>query len=210
MRVRAKIDGITRAADAEAAIDAGVDALGFVFQRASPRWIEPKLARDIIARLPPFVAAVGVFVDEAIELVRATVAATGIHIVQFHGNESDEVCATAGVPFIKALRVDGPVDGGRIARQYRHAAALLLDSAAPNTAGGSGQSFDWAWWPSQCDTPLILAGGLRPDNVADAIARTRPFAVDVSSGVEGESKGCKDSEKMQQFIREVQRASQRI
>ena len=206
MRVRAKICGITRAADAEAAVAAGADALGFNFHRASPRWVEPTVARDIITRLPPFVAAVGVFVDETIDEVRATVAATGVQLVQFHGMESDQVCVAAGVPFIKALPVDGPVDGERIARQYRHATALLLDSGG----GGTGRTFDWSWWPCRCDVPLILAGGLRADNVAEAIARTRPFAVDVSSGVEGESKGCKDFDKMQHFMQEVQRASRGI
>jgi len=206
MRVRAKICGITRAADAEAAVAAGADALGFNFHPASPRWIEPDVARTIVARLPPFIAAVGVFVDEPVDVVRATVAATGVQMVQYHGMESDEACAAAGVPFIKALRVDGPVDGERVARQYRHAAALMFDSGA----GGTGRSFDWSWWPCRCDVPLILAGGLRADNVAEAITRMRPFAVDVASGVEGESKGCKDPDKMQQFMQEVQRASRGI
>jgi phosphoribosylanthranilate isomerase len=206
MRVRAKICGITRAADAEAAVAAGADALGFNFCRASPRWVEPALAREIIRRLPPFVTTVGVFVDETNERVRGTVAATGVQMVQFHGLESDELCAAAGVPFIKALRVDGPIDGERVARQYRRAAALLLD----NGGGGSGRSFDWSWWPCRCDVPLILAGGLCADNVATAIARTRPFAVDVASGVEGDSKGHKDPDKMQRFMQEVQRASRGI
>lgn len=206
MRVRAKICGITRAADAEAAVAAGADALGFNFHRTSPRWIAPNVARDIIARLPPFITAVGVFADETIDVVRATVAATGVQVIQFHGTEPDEVCVTAGLPFIKALRVEGPVDGEHIAQQYRHAAALLLDGGE----GGSGQSFDWSWWPCRCDAPLILAGGLHADNVAEAIARTRPFAVDVASGVEGEAKGCKDPNRIKQFMQEVQRASSGI
>jgi phosphoribosylanthranilate isomerase len=210
MRVRAKICGITRSVDAKAAIAAGADALGFNFYRASPRFVEPTVACEIIALLPPFVTCVGVFVDEASDVVRAVVATTGLNVVQFQGAESDAECAAVGVPFIKALRVDAPVDGNRIAQQFPHAAAILLDSASPTVAGGSGRTFDWSWWPRACDMPLMLAGGLRIDNVAEAISRTRPYAVDVCSGVEGASKREKDQDKMQQFISEVQRASQRV
>ena len=205
MRVRVKICGITRAADAEAAISAGADALGFMFVRASPRFIEPSIAGEIIASLPPFVATVGVFVDEPSEMVRETIATAGVQIAQFHGHETDAQCVESGVPFIKALRVEAAVDGKHIAAKYRHAAAFLLDST-----GGSGRTFDWSWWPEICDKPLVLAGGLHMDNVAEAICRTRPFAVDVSTGVEGPSKRVKDPAKMQRFISEVQRAGQRI
>jgi phosphoribosylanthranilate isomerase len=210
MRVRAKICGITRLTDAEAAIAAGADALGFNFHSASPRYVEPTAVRDIIARLPPFVEPIGLFVDAATAAVRSVVAVSGIRLVQFHGDESDAECVAAGVPFIKALRVDAPVDGTAIARRYSHAAAILLDSGSATVAGGSGRVFDWSCWPRACRVPLILAGGLTPDNVAEAISRTHPYAVDVSSGVEGASKRQKDPDKMGQFISEVQRASRGI
>jgi phosphoribosylanthranilate isomerase len=209
MRVRAKICGITRIADAEAAVAAGADALGFVFHRASPRYVEPARVRDIIARLPPFVSTVGLFVDVAPELVRETVLTSGIQLLQFQGDETDEQCRAAGRPFIKAVRVTGPIDGEALQRQYPHAAAFQLDNQSASGHGGTGVAFDWAWWPSQCARPLILAGGLHAGNVADAIFRMHPYAVDVSTGVEGPTKRVKDEEKIRRFINEVRRASER-
>jgi phosphoribosylanthranilate isomerase len=209
MRVRAKICGITRATDAAAAVAAGADALGFVFYRASPRYVTPKHAREIIDALPPFVTAVGLFVDEANTAVCEAIAVSGVQVLQFQGQETNSQCVAAGKPFIKAVRISGPVDAVALEREYPNACAFMLDSLAPGALGGSGQVFDWSWWPSRCDRPLILAGGLRAENVAEAIARTHPYAVDVSTGVEGEAKGLKDVDKINRFMREVQRASGR-
>jgi phosphoribosylanthranilate isomerase len=209
MRVRVKICGITRASDAAAAVAAGADALGFNFYRASPRYVAPPQARAIIASLPPFVVPVGLFVDQAGSEVREAAGVSGVRLLQFHGDETDSECVAAAIPFIKVIHVSGPVDGAALVSQYPNAGAFLLDTLASGTHGGSGQVFDWSWWPAACDRPLILAGGLHPRNVAAAIARTHPYAVDVSSGVEGASKGVKEPEKIKQFLDEVQRASGR-
>ncbi|HTO56236.1 MAG TPA: phosphoribosylanthranilate isomerase [Pseudomonadales bacterium] len=206
MRVRAKICGITRAVDARAAIDAGCDALGFNFYRASPRYVEPARAKDIVAGLPPFVASVGLFVNADTDVVRRIAGDVGIDVLQFHGDETDDACTAAGFPFIKAIRVSDDVDVERTMRLYPNAAALMLDAAVPGIQGGTGEVFDWSKWPREAGKPLILAGGLTPDNVAEAIARMRPYAVDVSSGVEGSTKGEKDPDKITAFMREVRRA----
>ena len=209
MRVRAKICGITRVADARAAVRAGADALGFNFHPLSPRYVDPERVRDIIAELPPFVATVGLFVDATPAAVCEAIATSGVQVAQFHGDETDAQCRACGRPFIKAINVAGPVDGAALEREFPNAAAFQLDSLAAGVRGGSGTTFDWAWWPTHCTRPLILAGGLHPGNVADAIFRTHPYAVDVSSGVEGPSKGIKDEDKIIRFIEEVRRASGR-
>jgi phosphoribosylanthranilate isomerase len=209
MRVRVKICGITRVADARAAVAAGADALGFNFHPSSPRYVDPARARDIIAELPPFVATVGLFVDASSAAVCEAIATSGVQWAQFHGDETDAQCRAGGRPFIKAIGVAGPVDGAALEREFPNAAAFQLDSLAVGVRGGSGTTFDWAWWPVYCTRPLILAGGLRPDNVADAILRTHPYAVDVSSGVEGPTKGIKDEGKIMRFIEEVRRAGGR-
>jgi phosphoribosylanthranilate isomerase len=207
MRVRAKICGIGRVCDAIAAVQAGADALGFNFHRGSPRYIDPRQAAAIIAELPPFVTTVGLFVNEPTTSVRNIVAVSGVQMAQFHGDETDAQCLQAGQPFIKAIHVAGPLNGRELAATYPSAAALLLDNATPAARGGTGESFDWTWWPDDCPTPLILAGGLDSDNVARAIAQVRPFAVDVSTGVEDAQKGIKNPVKIRRFIEEVQRAS---
>jgi phosphoribosylanthranilate isomerase len=209
MRVRAKICGITRLADAQTAIAAGCDALGFNFHSASPRFVSPELARAIIAAIPPFVTCVGLFVDAATAHVREIAAASGVGLLQFQGDETDSDCAAAGYPFIKAIRVSGPIDAADLERRFPHASGLLFDAHAPGQAGGTGRTFDWSWWPRAISKPLILAGGLNPANVAEAIARTRPFAVDVCTGVEGATKGNKDPERLNQFMTEVLRAQRR-
>jgi len=206
MRVRAKIDGITRLVDAQAAIAAGSDAIGFVFHRASPRYVSVEQARAILCALPPFVTAVGVFVDSDPAHVREQAIAAGVGLLQFHGVETDAECAAAGMPFIKAIRMSEPRDAIDLERRFPRASAYLLDGFNPLQAGGAGTPFDWSWWPRSCAKPLILAGGLTPTNVAQAIRLTQPFAVDVSSGVEGASKGVKDLTKIHQFMTEVQRA----
>ncbi|HTK98950.1 MAG TPA: phosphoribosylanthranilate isomerase [Pseudomonadales bacterium] len=206
MRVRAKICGITRLADAQAAIAAGCDALGFNFHESSPRYISPAKARAIIEVVPPFVSCVGLFVDATSDEVRRSAEAAGVGLLQFHGDETDADCAGVGYPFIKVIRVTGPIDATALARRYPRATALLFDSGTATKPGGTGMTFDWSWWPGASSMPLILAGGLTPDNVAEGIRRTRPYAVDVSSGVESSTKGEKDVQKLQQFMTEVQRA----
>jgi len=206
MRIRAKICGITRLADAQAAVAAGCDALGFNFYEMSPRYLAPEQAKVIVAAVPPFVACVGLFVDANAEQVRRIASIAEVNMLQFSGNETDADCAAAGYPFIKAVRVSGPIDAVALAQRYPRATALLLDSGTAKQPGGTGVTFDWSWWPSASPVPLILAGGLTPNNVAEGIRRTRPYAVDVASGVEGAQKGVKDAEKIRQFMFEVQRA----
>ena len=206
MRVRVKICGITRLADAQAAVAAGCDALGFNFHGASPRYVSPERARAIIAAVPPFVACVGLFVDMEADEARRLADIAGVGLLQFHGDETDAHCAAAGYPFIKVIRVSGPIDASVLAQRYPRATALLLDSGTVTQPGGTGVTFDWSWWPNSSPKPLILAGGLTPNNVAEGIRRTRPYAVDLSSGVEGSVKGEKDVQKIQQFMTEVYRA----
>ncbi len=209
MRVRAKICGITRLADAEAAVRAGCDALGFNFYKPSPRYVTPQQARAIVAALPPFVSCVGLFVDADSVEVQDVASVAGVDLLQFNGDETDADCAAAGLPFIKAIRVSGPIDVASLERRYPRAKALLFDSGTASQPGGTGATFDWSWWPERSSMPLILAGGLNPNNVAEGIRRTRPYAVDVSSGVEGAVKGSKDIEKISQFMTEVQGAQRR-
>jgi phosphoribosylanthranilate isomerase len=206
MRVRVKVCGITNQRDADAAVAAGADALGFVFYPRSPRAISPETAASFIERLPPFVTAVGLFVNpEREELAHVTDIAP-VSVLQFHGDEPESLCSSVNRPYIKAFNVTPDFDLMREAARFPTAAAYLLDAAVPGLRGGTGTTFDWRLWPRHCDKPLVLAGGLSPDNVAAAIAATRPYAVDVSGGVEGAIKGCKDSGKLERFISEVMRA----
>jgi phosphoribosylanthranilate isomerase len=206
MRVKAKICGITRAADARAAVEAGCDALGFNFHRGSPRYVTPASAKDIVATVPPFVTCIGLFVDTAPDEARRIATEVGVTILQFHGDEPDDVCAAAGFPYIKAIRMSSDTNFDCVEAQYPRASALMLDAAKPGLHGGTGTTFDWSMWPRRAGKPLILAGGLTPNNVAEAIALTRPYAVDVASGVEGDVKGRKDAQKIADFMREVRRA----
>jgi phosphoribosylanthranilate isomerase len=206
MRIRVKICGITRQADADAAVVAGADALGFNFYRESPRVIAPDEAAAIIERLPPFVTTVGLFVDPAPDELAAVLEAVPVHVAQFHGDEPEALCAGAGRPYVKAFNMAPDFDVEAAIDRYPTAAGFLLDGYAPGQRGGTGETFDWRRWPRQCRKPLILAGGLTVANVADAIVRTRPYAVDVSGGVEGPVKGRKDADMLRQFINEVSRA----
>ncbi len=208
MIVRTKVCGITRVEDALAAVHQGANAIGFVFWRRSERYVTPATAREIIAVLPPFVAAVGVYVDPDPDWVKESSSVAGIHLLQFHGNESSDFCQQFFLPYIKAVRVRAGIDLLQYATRYGGARGLLVDTYVKGEPGGTGSVFDWNLIPQDLPLPLILSGGLRPDNVAEAIRRTRPSAVDVSSGVET-VKGIKDAEKIAAFMRGV-RASENL
>ena len=199
MPVRVKICGITSLQDAILAVEAGADALGFIFFARSPRCITPDAAAEIIRQLPPFISRVGVFVDEPIGQVNETALRAGLDAVQLHGAESAEECERAVVRAVKAFRVKDRNSLAEI-RKYR-TAAYLLDSYVAGQLGGTGERFNWdlAIEAKHVGRPVILAGGLTPENVADAAAKVRPYAVDVSSGVES-SPGKKDASKVREFI----------
>jgi phosphoribosylanthranilate isomerase len=202
--VRSKICGITCVEDALAAAAAGADAIGLVFYKASPRAVDLHLARRIIAALPPFVTTVGLFVNHSRCEIGEILDAVPLDVLQFHGDESPSQCEGHGRPFIKALRMQPGQDIGALAKTYGNAAGILLDTYVAGVAGGTGQAFDWATIPL-LEKPLILAGGLTPSNVTDAIMQVRPFAVDVSGGVES-SKGIKDHESVKAFVQAVRAA----
>ncbi len=202
---RIKICGITRPEDALAAARLGADAIGLVFVPTSPRRVSVEQARAILAVLPPFVTSVALFVDPAPEEVRGVLAALHPDLLQFHGEEAPDFCAAFGVPYIKAVRVRPEVDLLKYAATHAAARGLLLDAYHPGSHGGTGLSFDWNLIPAGLVCPIVLAGGLTPENVAEAVRRVRPWAVDVSSGVE-RSPGIKDAARIASFIREVRNA----
>ena len=204
-RTRIKFCGITRSEDALAAVSLGVDALGFIFAEGSPRLLSLDAAMTMRRRLPPLVSVVTLLRDNSAEQVRRIIAAMQPQLLQFHGEETPEFCAGFGLPYMKAVAMKGlqrPLT--EVAREYAGAAALLLDGHAPGEPGGQGRSFDWSSIAG-IDKPVVLAGGLRPENVADAIRIARPYAVDVSSGIEA-APGIKDSGKMEAFVRQVRGA----
>lgn len=201
-RVRIKICGITRVEDALAAVESGVDALGFVFYPPSPRYLTPQAARRIIDCLPPFVSTVGLFVDADGRTMRAQVEESGVDLVQFHGNETPVECAASPRPWIKAVQARPGLDFARIALQYANARALLVDAWHPELPGGTGVSFDWSLLTGPRDFRLVLAGGLDAGNVGAALQQLEPYAVDVSGGVES-SKGIKNIAKIREFVAEV-------
>ncbi len=184
-----------------AAVRLGVDALGLVFYPPSPRALTAEQAQIIIAALPPFVTTVGLFVNETELTVRSLLSQVPLDLLQFHGDESESDCGRYGRPYIKALRMRDGIDIEAQAHQYQTAAGILLDSYQPGLPGGTGETFDWKRIPA-LDQALILAGGLNPVNVRTAIQTVRPYAVDVSGGVEA-AKGLKDQQKMAAFINEV-------
>ncbi|VXB98645.1 N-(5'-phosphoribosyl)anthranilate isomerase [Pseudomonas sp. 8AS] len=201
--VRSKICGITRVEDALAAAAAGADAIGLVFYAKSPRAVSVAQARQIIAALPPFVTTVGLFVDAGRDELRQILAQVPLDLLQFHGDERAEQCEGHGRPYIKALRVKAGDDVAAQVARYPGAAGVLLDTFVEGVPGGTGLAFDWSLVPADLSKPVILAGGLTPENVAAAIARVRPYAVDVSGGVES-AKGIKDADKIRAFIRAAQ------
>ena len=202
MRTRVKICGITRIEDAIAAAQAGADAIGFVFDPKSPRHVHPDQALKIARALPPFITIVGLFVNAAPDTIEGVLSHVPLDLIQFHGNEKPEQCRRYHRPYIKAIHMKPDVDLREMARLYGDATGLLLDTYVADLAGGSGQAFDWNRIPRHLGKPVILAGGLTPENVAEAVRKVRPFAVDVSSGVEL-SKGIKDANKISAFIEAV-------
>ena len=208
MRTRVKICGITRPGDARAAAEAGADAIGLVFYPPSPRYLSTERAVEIRDALPPFVQTVALFVNADAPQVAQVIGRVRPAMLQFHGEEAPQFCGQFGMPYVKAFRVRSgvsqSVDLLEYLRQFSSAAAWLLDSHVEEY-GGVGERFDWSIVPRQLERPLILSGGLAPDNVAEAIRRVRPWGVDVSSGVES-GKGIKDPAKIAAFIAEVRNA----
>lgn len=202
MRTRIKICGITRSEDGRRAAGLGADAIGLVFYPPSPRAVSLEQARAVAADLPGFVTLVALFVDPVEEEVARVLEAIPVDVIQFHGQESAAFCRGFGRRYIKAVRMREDIDPHRLADEYADACGLLLDTWRAGTPGGTGETFDWAMVPEALSLPVILAGGLAADNVADAIGRVRPWAVDVSGGVE-ENKGIKNAGKMQSFFRAV-------
>ncbi len=201
-RTRVKICGITRREDALAAIAAGADALGLVFFANSPRAVTPAQAAAIVQGLPPFVTIVGLFVDASAQWLDEVLAQVPLDLIQFHGNESPEQCAAPGKPFIKAIRVSDSTDVILETQRYAAGSGILLDAWHPTLMGGTGESFDWSKIPASLDLPVILAGGLNAGNVATAVSTVRPYAVDVSGGVES-AKGIKSHQEMGSFVAAV-------
>ena len=205
MPTAVKICGITRVEDALAAARLGAHAIGLVFYRPSPRYVAPHAAREIIRALPPFVTAVGLFVDATEDDVREVIAAAPVGLLQFHGSESPQFCRRFGLPYMMAARVRPGTDLLQYARDYHDAKALLLDAYVEGTHGGTGQSFDWSLIPRTLPLPVVLSGGLDARNVTGAIQQVRPWAVDVSSGVEA-APGMKDAGKIAAFMSGVRNA----
>ena len=199
MRTRAKICGITRLEDALAAVEHGADAIGLVFYKPSPRYVSIEQAVAISAALPPFVSVVALFVDPTQAEVNAVLSQVRIDVLQFHGEESEPECVQYSLPYLKAIRVKTDTNLIQYAQTYSTAKALLLDTYSEYAVGGTGQVFDWSLIPNNLPVPIILAGGLTPDNVSDAAKQVQPYAVDVSGGVEA-SKGIKDSVKIAAFM----------
>ncbi len=206
-RTRIKFCGLTRAEDVAEACALGVDAVGFVFAARSKRLVSAATAAGLRDGLQPFVDAVALFMGNPADEVRNVIAAVRPTILQFHGDEDDAFCAGFGMPYLKAIAMggDAAVDGAALLHRYPRAAGFLFDSNASGQAGGSGHTFDWSRIPGDFAKPYLLAGGLHPDNVFDAIRATGCWGVDVSSGIES-APGIKDAARMRQFVREIGRA----
>lgn len=206
MRTRIKICGITRVEDALICAQYGADAIGLVFYDKSPRNVTIAQAKAIVAALPPFVSVVGLFVNAQLNAIQMAISQLHLDVLQFHGDETpqdcERACAQFNLPFYKAVRVNSDTNLLQYCLDYSQAQALLLDAYSDAGYGGTGQTFDWNLIPQNLPKPVILAGGLNADNVADAIRRAQPYAVDVSGGVE-HSKGIKDAAKIAAFMQAV-------
>ena len=204
MRTRVKICGITRVEDGAAAVERGADAIGLIFYRPSPRYVTLEQARRIVAATPAFVSTVAVFVNPSREGVETVVRECGVTLLQFHGDETPDFCSGFSRPYIKAARIRPGLDLLKYLSPHTAARAWMLDAFHEDLWGGTGGAFDWGLVPREAAKPVILSGGLTADNVAEAVRRVRPYAVDVSSGVEA-SKGIKDAAKIAAFIGAVRR-----
>lgn len=203
---RIKICGLTTVADAKLAVNSGADAIGLVFYEPSPRYVDVDTAKDIARAVGPFVTVVGLFVDADVDQVNRITQHVGLNLLQFHGKETAEYCESFGLPYMKALRMREGLDVASAVSEYVHASAILLDAYKKGVPGGTGESFDWARVPQDLALPIILAGGLRPENVQMAIEQVRPYAVDVSGGLEA-LPGAKDPQKIKEFVMNVRRAN---
>ena len=203
-RTRIKICGLTRAQDVRAAVDSGADAIGLVFYPPSPRAVSIEQAAELVALLPPFVTSVGLFVNASAAAVDAVLERVPLQLLQFHGDEAQADCARHGRPWIKAARMRPGVDLLEFSSFHPRASGILVDTFVEGY-GGSGKIFDWSLIPDGFVRPLVLSGGLDADNVTEAVRRVRPWAVDVSSGVES-AKGIKDAAKIAAFIAGVRHA----
>lgn len=206
MRTRVKICGITCPQDALVAVDQGADAIGLVFYPPSLRAVTLEQADSIVRVVPPFVTIVGLFVDAGHAAVAEVLAHTRIDLLQFHGNEVPEACGGHGRPYIKAVRMRDDVDLDLLRERYSEATGLLLDTYQKGKPGGTGEVFNWEMIPADIRSDIVLAGGLAPENIEGAIRQVRPYAVDVSGGVERE-KGIKDESKIAAFMRGVECAN---
>jgi phosphoribosylanthranilate isomerase len=204
-RTRIKFCGITRMQDAQAAVELGVDAIGLVLTRKSPRFIELAQAHEIRRSLPPFVTAVALFMDDDPAWIAMAVDAVAPDLLQFHGSESAADCVRYGRRYLKAVPMGGDADVRGMVAMHTGATGFLLDGNVAGEQGGRGKSFDWSRIPENLQRPVVLAGGLTCDNVGSAIRAVKPYAVDVSSGIES-APGMKDLDKMRRFVEEVQRA----
>lgn len=207
MRTRVKICGFTNIEQAVYAARLGVDAIGLVFYPPSPRNVSIEQAQKIVAALPAFTTVVALFVDEKEAKIRDILNHVEIDCIQFHGNEAGDACRLYNKPYIKAVSMRKTTDIKQLVEEYNDAAGLLLDAYHPQAKGGTGQQFDWNLIPEKCELPIILAGGLSPENAKQAVETVKPYALDVSSGVEV-SKGIKDAVKMAAFIEEVNQGNQ--
>ena len=201
-RTRVKICGITLVEDAVSAVNAGADAIGLVFYAPSPRAVTIVQAQQIVAAMPPFVSVVGLFVNAKQTEIESVLSEVRLDILQFHGDESASDCQQINLPYYKAIRVKAESNLLQYEAEFKSAKALLLDTYSEAAVGGTGQVFDWGLIPKNLSKPVILAGGLTAENVASAIRQVRPYAVDVSGGVE-QNKGIKDAAKIAAFMRGV-------
>lgn len=199
MITKVKFCGITNLQDAISAAELGADALGFVFYPKSPRFISPKNAKEIIKKLPPFISMVGLFVNQSKSEVEEVIKGCPLNLLQFHGDENEAFCKQYNLPYIKAISMKSDVDLLKCVQEYNSAKALLLDTFSKDARGGSGEVFDWKMIPPNTLKPIIVAGGLTPDNVQTLLEVISPYGVDVSSGIEI-NKGLKDYKLMKKFI----------
>ena len=206
MRTRVKICGITRAQDGLQAVKQGADAIGLVFYPKSPRNVSAAQAAEIVSQIPAFVTVVGLFVDAEPAFIQEVISSVKLDLLQFHGDETPSACRQYSRPYMKAIRVKNGTNLVQYAADYADARALLLDAFAEGVPGGTGLVFDWSLIPQNLPLPIVLAGGLNAENVGVAIEQVRPYAVDVSGGVEA-SKGIKDAAKIAAFMRGVSNAT---